>query len=71
MDVDVTNNSLFVDNKNRPLRESFSPFYSVFSGNLAKGAEITQKRKRNTAEAFCPSLQAGNMVNTDTQNLGI
>ena len=71
MDIDVSNYPLFVDNKNRPLRVPFSPLNTIFTSNPAKGTKITQERKGNAAKAVCPSLEARNVINTDTQNLGI
>jgi hypothetical protein len=60
-----------VDNKNRPLRVSFSPLNAIFTSNPVKGTKITQERKGDATKALCPSLEARNVINTDTQNLGI
>lgn len=71
VDVDVADDSLLVDDEDRPFREAFFPLDAVFTRHLSQGAEIAQQRKRDAAQTFCPCLEAGDVINTDAQDLGI
>jgi hypothetical protein len=71
VDVDITNDSLFIDHENCPFGKPFRPLDPIFAGNLTQGIKIAQKRERDAAEAFRPCFEAGDVINTDAQDLGI
>ena len=71
MDVDVADDSLAVDYEDGPFRVALFPFDPVFPGNRGEWRKIAQQGKRNSSQAFRPCLQAGDVIHTDTQDLGI
>lgn len=71
MDIDIANDPLFIDHENRPFGEPFRPLNPIFTGNLAQGTEIAQEGKGDAAETLRPCLEAGDVINTDAQDLGI
>ena len=71
MNVDVLNDSLFIDDENRALSVPFMAQNIVALGDRPVRPEITQQRIRDPAQAFTPGVQAGNVVDADAQDLGI
>jgi hypothetical protein len=72
VDVNISDNAILVDEKQRPLRTSFlGTQNSVLRGNRAMGPKVAQERIADTSQAFRPGGQTGNVIYADAQNLGI
>ena len=71
MNIDVTDDALFIDDENGPLGMPFAAQHAVLFGHFAMGPEITQQGIVDAAQAFSPGLQTGYMIDTDAQNLGV
>jgi hypothetical protein len=72
VDVNIADNAILVDEKQRPLGTSFlGTQNSVLRGNRAMGPKVTQERIADTSQAFRPGGQTGNVIYADAQNLGI
>ena len=69
--IHITDDALFVDDKERAFGHAFVLQHAVALGYRAVRPEVAQQRVGDTAEVFCPCRQAGHGVNTDTQNLGV
>lgn len=71
MDIDVSDNTLLIQDEDCPFRIPFPAQHTIPFGNFTVWPEITQQRVGDSAQAFCPSIQTRFRVNTDTQDLGI
>ncbi len=45
VDVDVTDDAVLVENKDRPFREPLLPFHAVFFCHSSQGAKVAQEGK--------------------------
>src|SRR6516164_2364642 len=71
MDIDVTDDTLLIDDENSTLRETFPTKHTIFECRQAVGKEVTEQRIRNIAQRFCPRFDHRNVIDAHAQNLGI
>jgi len=71
VNIDILNNPLFVDDKNRPFRRAVGAKYAIFLGYFTMRPKIAQQGVRNPFETIGPSFQTRNMIYADAQNLDI
>ena len=71
MDINITNDSGLIDDKEGTFAETFRAQHTVQFGNFSVRPEITEERIVNPSHAFSPGDQTIGGVNTYTQNLGI
>jgi hypothetical protein len=71
MHINIADDASLIDDEDCPLRFAIGAQYTIFFGDFAVRPEIAEKGKTDASKAFCPGLQAGDMVNADAQNLGI
>ncbi len=71
VDVDIADNAILVDDKDGPFSITLMAQDAVLSGDFAVRPEIAQQGIGDAVERFSPGLQAGHVIDADTQNLGI
>lgn len=71
MMIDMSNDPLRINNKNRPLGMAGVSHNAVLLRDLSMRPEIGQQRIIDTAQGFGPRLVTGNRIDRDTQNLGV
>jgi hypothetical protein len=71
VDINIPDRAGFIDNKYGSLGFSLRAQNTVLLCDTAMRPEIAQQWIIDAPQAFGPGLQAGNMVNAYTQNLGI
>src|SRR6266446_8833785 len=71
MNIDVTDLSLFIDDKNGALRKALRSKYTIFQRGQAVRPEIAEQRIRNSSHRFRPCFDNGDVVNANAHNLGI
>ncbi len=71
VDVDISDESLLIDDEDGPFRVAFGPQNAVLLCHRAMGPEVAKERIVDPTKAFRPCLETGNMVYADAQNLGI
>ena len=69
--IHVADDAEFIDHVYGALRFSFAAQHAVSARHGAVRVEIAQQRVGDAAQAFSPGFQAGDAINTDTQDLGI
>ena len=71
VNVGIADKAKFIHNKDGALRGTIRAQHTVSFRNSAVRPEVAQQRVVDSAQALSPRLQAGDMVNTQAQNLGI
>ena len=71
VDIDVTDDPLWIYDEDRPLAVAFGTQYTVQPAYFAVRPEITQQRIRDPVKAVRPGGETWNMVNAYAQNLDI
>jgi hypothetical protein len=71
MHINVTDDAVLIDNKDRPFAVAFAAQDAILLRQRAVRPEIRQQGVRNSPQAFRPGVQAVLAVNADTQDLGI
>lgn len=71
VDVDVADDTGFVDDKDGPLGVAFVRQDPVLLGNRAVRPKIAEERVVDAAQAVSPGFEAGNVIDADAQDLGI
>jgi len=71
MDVDVTDETLFIDDKKSSFGVTFCAQHPVFLSYFAMRPKVAQQRIIDTAQALSPSFKTGYVINGYAQDLGI
>ena len=72
MNIHIADDAPLVEHKQGAFRVTIPVSKHIIApGRLAVGPKIAQERITYPAQAFCPGLQTVDMVNADTQDLGI
>jgi hypothetical protein len=72
MDIDIADNTAFIDDEDGALRISLGLTKdTIQAGYLTMRPKITHQRVIYPSQGFCPCLQAGNMIDAYAQDLGI
>jgi len=71
MDIDVTDDTLLIDDENSTLRETFPTKHTIFQCRLAVRPEVAEQRISNIAQRFCPRFDHRDVIDAYAQNLGI
>ena len=71
VDVDVPDDTFFVDDENRAFRIPLTPQYPVEVRHSPKRRKVTKQWKLYAPETFGPCFETRDVIDTDTQNLGV
>jgi hypothetical protein len=71
MNIDVADDSFFVNHKNGALTGPFWAKDTISSGCLAMRVKVAEQRISDPPQTFSPGRQARYAVNAETQNLGL
>src|SRR5206468_4053523 len=71
VNVDVTDDSLLINDENGALGKAFCPKDTILQGGQSMRPEITQQGIRNVAKRLRPCLNRRQCVNTEAQDLGV
>ncbi len=71
MDIDILDDAFAINDEDGSFAGSVCAQNPIFFSDGSMRPKIAEKRVMNSTQALRPGLEARNVVNADTQNLGI